>query len=131
MRRGLNEPGKENVSKNGSTGGRDDGHRNGEDAMTTKTFWETFKAEGENVVEKVKQIVHEGNVRRVVVKHDGRKVAEFPLTAGVVGAVLAPVLAAIGALVALMKECTIEIERTSVDGSTKDAALVEAVDEQC
>jgi hypothetical protein len=99
--------------------------------MTTKTVWETFKAEGENVVEKVKQIVHEGNVRRVVVKHDGRKVAEFPLTAGVVGAVLAPVLAAIGALVALMKECTIEIERTSVDGSTKNAAVVEAVDEQC
>jgi hypothetical protein len=99
--------------------------------MTKKTFWETFKAEGENVVEKVKQIVHEGNVRRVVVKHDGRTVAEFPLTAGVVGAVLAPVLAAIGALVALMKECTIEIERTSVDGATKDAAVVESVDEQC
>jgi hypothetical protein len=99
--------------------------------MTKKTFWETFKAEGENVVEKVKQIVHEGNVRRVVVKHDGRNVAEFPLTAGVVGAMLAPVLAAIGALVALMKECTIEIERTSVDGSTKDAAVAEAVDEQC
>src|SRR5690349_20925690 len=79
--------------------------------MRTKTFWESFKAEGENVVEKVKQIVHEGNVRRVVVKHERRTVAEFPLTAGVVGAVLAPVLAAIGALVALMKDCTIEIER--------------------
>lgn len=99
--------------------------------MATKTFLETFKAEGENVVEKVKQIVHEGNVRRVVVKHDGRKVAEFPLTAGVVGAVLAPVLAAIGALVALMKDCTIEIERASVDGSPKGAAIQEAVDEQC
>jgi hypothetical protein len=48
----------------------------------------------------------------VVVKHDGRTVAEFPLTAGVVGAVLAPVLAAIGALGALMKDCTIAIERT-------------------
>jgi uncharacterized protein DUF4342 len=80
--------------------------------MKTKTFWESFKAEGENAVEKVKQIVHEGNVRRVVVKHEGLTVAEFPLTAGVVGAVLAPVLAAIGALVALMKDCTIEIERT-------------------
>lgn len=80
--------------------------------MKTKTFWESFKAEGENVVEKVKQIVHEGNVRRVVVKQNDRIVAEFPLTAGVVGAVLAPVLAAIGALVALMKDCTIEVERT-------------------
>jgi hypothetical protein len=55
----------------------------------------------------VKQIVHEGNVRRVVAKHDGRTVAEFPLTAGVVGVVLAPVLAAMGALVAPIKDCTI------------------------
>ena len=99
--------------------------------MKAKTVWETFKAEGENVVEKVKQIVHEGNVRRVVVKHAGRKVAEFPLTAGVVGAVLAPVLAAIGALVALMKDCTIEIERTPVAGSLKGVAVREPVDEQC
>jgi hypothetical protein len=79
--------------------------------MGEKTFWESFKAEGEGVIEKVKQVIHEGNVRRVVVKHEGRIVAEFPLTAGVVGAVLAPVLAALGALVALLKECTIEIER--------------------
>ena len=99
--------------------------------MTTKTIWETFKAEGENVVERVKEIVHEGNVRRVIVKHDGRNVAEFPLTAGVVGAVLAPVLAAIGALVALMKDCTIEIERMSADGLGKAAAAPEVVDEQC
>ena len=98
--------------------------------MTTKTVWETFKAEGENVVEQVKQIVHEGNVRRVVVKHDGRKVAEFPLTAGVVGAVLAPVLAALGALVALMKDCTIEIERTPADGSPEVDVVPEAVEEQ-
>ena len=46
--------------------------------MDAKTFWESFKAEGENVAEKVRQIVHEGNVRRVVVKHEGRIVAEFP-----------------------------------------------------
>jgi len=83
--------------------------------VNTKTFWESFKAEGENVVEKVRQLVHEGNVRRVVVKQNDRVVAEFPLTAGVVGAVLAPVLAAIGALVALMKDCTIEVERTRTE----------------
>jgi len=80
--------------------------------MNTKTVWDSFKAESENVVEKVKELVHEGNVRRVIVKHEGRVVAEFPLTAGVVGVVLAPVLAAIGALVALMKDCTVEVERT-------------------
>ena len=79
--------------------------------MTTKTVWDSFKAETENVVEKVKELVHEGNVRRVIVKHEGRVVAEFPLTAGVVGVVLAPVLAAIGALVALLKDCTVEVER--------------------
>ena len=74
-------------------------------------YWETFKAESGSVLNKVKMLIHEGNVRRVVVKNDGRTVAEFPLTAGVVGAVLAPVLAAIGALVALMQDCTIEVER--------------------
>jgi Domain of unknown function (DUF4342) len=79
--------------------------------MNTKTVWDSFKAESENVVEKVKELVHEGNVRRVIVKHEGRVVAEFPLTAGVVGVVLAPVLAAIGALVALLKDCTVEVER--------------------
>jgi hypothetical protein len=76
-----------------------------------KTIWESIKTEGENVVERLKQLIHEGNVRRVVIQHQGRTVAEFPLTAGVVGAVLAPVLAAIGAIVALLKDCTIQVER--------------------
>jgi hypothetical protein len=76
-----------------------------------KTVWESFKTESENVVERLKQLIHEGNVRRVVILHQGKSVAEFPLTAGVVGAVLAPVLAAIGAIVALLKDCTIQVER--------------------
>lgn len=99
-----------------------------------RTFWESFKAEGENAVEKVKQVVHAGNVRRVVVKQAGRTVAEFPLTAGVVGAVLAPVLAAIGALVALMKDCTIEIERADAEISRYEERRetpARSVDEQC
>jgi Domain of unknown function (DUF4342) len=102
--------------------------------MDTKTFWESFKAESGNVVERVKELVHEGNVRRVIVKHEGRIVAEFPLTAGVVGVVLAPVLAAIGALVALMKDCTVEVERTRHQVSQKDVRTpvgVGSVDEQC
>ncbi|HEX7670089.1 MAG TPA: DUF4342 domain-containing protein, partial [Polyangiaceae bacterium] len=77
--------------------------------MAEKTTWESFKAEGGSLVEKIKALIHEGNVRRVVVQHEGRTVAEFPLTAGVVGAMLAPVLAAIGALVALLKDCTIQV----------------------
>ena len=83
-----------------------------------KSSWETFKAEG--ILEKLKALVHEGNVRRVVVKHQGRTVAEFPLTAGVVGAVLAPVLAAIAALVALLKDCSIEVERADTDAKSEE-----------
>jgi hypothetical protein len=79
--------------------------------MSDKTFWESFKAESEGVVERLKALIREGNVRRVVVQHEGRTVAEFPLTAGVVGALLAPVVAAIGAIVALLKDCTIHVER--------------------
>ena len=79
--------------------------------MEARTTWETFKAEGEAAVEKVKALIHEGNVRRVVIQHEGRTIAEFPLTAGVVGAVLAPVVAAIAFLVALLKDCTIQVER--------------------
>ena len=101
--------------------------------MDAKTCWESFKAEGENVAEKVKQVVHEGNVRRVVVKHEGRTVAEFPLTAGVVGAVLAPVLAAIAAVVALLKDCTLEVERSGEKVPVKelDPVSTEPVDEVC
>ena len=90
--------------------------------MEVKTYWESFKAEGEAAVDKVKALIHEGNVRRIVVQHEGRTVAEFPLTAGIVGAVLAPVAAAIGALVALLKDCTIQVEREDEDaGKTKRA----------
>jgi len=94
--------------------------------MGDKTYWETFKAESESVITKIKALIHEGNVRRVVIQHQGRSVAEFPLTAGVVGAVLAPVLAAIGALVALLQDCTIHVERESPgadrDETTRTAA---------
>ena len=81
--------------------------------MTDKTFWESFKAESESVVERLKALIKEGNVRRVVIQHEGRTVAEFPLTAGVVGVVLAPVVAAIGAMIALLKDCTIQVERVN------------------
>lgn len=89
--------------------------------MATSTWWESIKAEGEPLVERLRQLIREGNVRRVVIKHEGRTIAEFPLTAGVVGAVLAPVLAAIGALVALLKDCTIEVERERTKAATDEA----------
>jgi hypothetical protein len=83
--------------------------------MAEKTYWESFKADSEAAMDKVKALIHEGNVRRIVVQHEGRTVAEFPLTAGIVGAVLAPVAAAVGALVALLKDCTIQVERDHQD----------------
>lgn len=82
-----------------------------------ETTWESFKAEGANVLEKIKELIRKGNVRRVIIEHQGKTVAEFPVTAGVVGLVLAPMVAAIGALVALLQDCTIHIERTDVPAS--------------
>jgi hypothetical protein len=76
-----------------------------------RTIWETIRLQGNEILDKLKQIIQEGNARKIVIKQDDSIVAEFPLTAGVVGTLLAPVLAAIGALVALLKDCTIEVER--------------------
>jgi len=76
-----------------------------------RTQWETIKADGSQLLDSLKALVHEGNVRRIVVKQKGETVAEFPLSVGVVGAVVAPVLAAIGAMVAVLTDCTIEVER--------------------
>lgn len=73
--------------------------------------WETIKVKGEDLLKRVKQIVHEGNVRRIAIKQGSRTVAEFPVTVGVVGALAAPMLAALGAVAALLTECTIEVER--------------------
>ena len=79
--------------------------------MAKRGAWETVKLQGEQVVDEVRKLIHEGNVRRVVVKQKNEVVAEFPLTVGVVASVAAPVLAAIGALVALLTDCSIDLER--------------------
>jgi len=73
---------------------------------------EDFKVSGENLVKKVKELIKEGNVRKITIKDKkGKELVAFPLTFGVVGAVIAPVLAAIGALAALIGDCTISVER--------------------
>lgn len=78
----------------------------------TKTTKEEFKVSGEELLGKVKSLINEGNVRRIVIKNkDGKQLVEFPLTIGVVGAVIAPVLAAVGAIAALVTECMIVVER--------------------
>jgi hypothetical protein len=77
------------------------------------TFTESFKVAADQLVDAIKQIIHEGNVRRVIIKQDGRAVVEFPITVGVIGTVFAPMLAAAGALAAVLTDCTIEVERTT------------------
>jgi Domain of unknown function (DUF4342) len=79
--------------------------------MSDKTAWESVKAEGGAILDKLKELLREGNIRRVRVRQGDRTIAEFPLTAGVVGALVAPALAAIGALIALAKDCSIDVER--------------------
>jgi hypothetical protein len=83
-----------------------------------RTVWETIKLQGIELLDTLKQIIHEGNARRIVVKQEDKVVAEFPLTAGVVGTLVAPVLAAIGALVALLKDCSIEVERATSNSAS-------------
>lgn len=73
---------------------------------------EEFRVNGDKVVAKIKEIVHEGTIRRVLIKNDdGKVLIDIPLTFGVVGALLAPQLAAIGALAALVTQCTIVVEK--------------------
>lgn len=73
---------------------------------------ESFRINGEELVQKVKELIKEGNVRKITIKDkNGKELVVFPLTIGVVGAVIAPVLAAVGALAALIGECTISVER--------------------
>jgi len=77
--------------------------------MATK---ETFSINGETLLKKVKELIDEGNVRKITITDkSGKEVMTFPLTIGVVGALLLPVLAAVGALAALIGECTITVER--------------------
>ena len=73
---------------------------------------ETFKVKGEELLTKVKQLVKEGNVRKISIKDKkGKTLVEFPLTVGVVGVLLIPVWAAVGAIAALVTECSITVER--------------------
>ena len=87
-----------------------------------ETYTESFRVAGQQLVDAVKKLIHEGNVRRVIIKHEGTTVVEFPLTVGVIGVVLAPALAAVAAVAAALKECTVEVERTEPPVEKKGAA---------
>lgn len=75
---------------------------------------EEFQINGEEVIAKLKELLHEGNIRRITIKNEeGRVIADIPLTFGVVGVWLAPQLAAIGAIAALLTKCTLVVEKDS------------------
>jgi hypothetical protein len=73
---------------------------------------EEFHVNGEDLIARIKKLVHEGNIRRIIIKDkDGKVLIEFPMTLGVVGMLLAPTLAAVGAIAALVTEATIVVEK--------------------
>jgi hypothetical protein len=73
---------------------------------------EEFKVEGEKLLARIKELIHQGNIRRVIIKDkDGKVMIEFPMTFGVAGVLIAPQLAAIGAIAALLTEATVVVEK--------------------
>jgi len=79
---------------------------------SSQTTSEQFRVYGHEALKKIKELIKEGNIRRIIIKDEkGKTLVEFPVTFAVVGTVFAPVLAAIGALAAVLNKCTIEVER--------------------
>lgn len=77
-----------------------------------KSHTEEFKVSGEGLLAKIKELIREGNIRRIIIKNEeGKTLVELPVTLGVVGIALAPMLAAVGAIAALVSNCTIVVER--------------------
>lgn len=94
----------------------------------SKQFTEEFKVKGEELLQKVKKLIHEGNVRRIIIQNEkGQTYLEIPLTIGVVGAALLPIWAAIGALAAVAANFTIKVVRKEEEDDTVE---VENVDEE-
>ena len=85
-----------------------------EEKKDGKTTFEEFRVTGGEILDKIKEILHEGNVRRIILKDEkGKTFMELPLTVGVVGALVAPVLAAVGAVAALASNLTIVVEKVA------------------
>lgn len=81
--------------------------------MTENTRTEEFKIDGEKLIAKIKELIHEGNIRKMIIKDkEGKVLMEIPMTFGVVGVLLAPQLAAIGAIAALVTEATLVVEKS-------------------
>jgi hypothetical protein len=95
-----------------------------------KTWREKLEGTTEQILAQIKKLIDEGNIRKVVVKQRGRVVAEFPLTVGVVGTVIAPLAAAIGALTAVLAECTIEVEKVADEDRPVTTIVATGTDDQ-
>jgi hypothetical protein len=93
--------------------------------MADKTIWETIETTGEQLLKTVKNIVEAGNVRRVRIRQSDRTIAEFPLTVGVIGTVFAPMLVAVGALAAVLTECSIDVEKVATKGTPAEGIQAE------
>jgi Domain of unknown function (DUF4342) len=77
---------------------------------------EQFRVSGDELLAKVRELLHEGNVRRIIIRNDkGQTIVEVPLTLGVIGAALLPVLAAVGAIAAIATDCELVVERRDPD----------------
>jgi hypothetical protein len=92
------------------------------DSDAVKTIQERIQTEGPDMVERVKQLAGEAGVRRIAIQHEGRTLFEFPLAIGVVGALIAPQLAALGAVAALVTNCTITVDREDTAGGSGGGA---------
>ncbi len=82
-----------------------------EEGADGETWQQRIKVTGGDLVDKVESLIREGNVRRIIVRHQGRTLVEIPVTVGVIGAVLLPSLAALGAIAAMVSECTVVVQR--------------------
>ena len=88
-------------------------------AQNEKSYHESFKVSGDEILSKVKEIIKEGNARRIIIKNEkDETIMEFPLTIGAIGVVLAPLFAAVGALAALAMNCTILVEKRAGEDGT-------------
>lgn len=90
--------------------------------MEKETFKEEFKIKGEELIAKIKELIHEGNVRRLIIKdEEGKTYLEIPVTIGVIGAFVAPVLAAVGAIAAMVANLKVEVVRQAEERTGEHA----------
>jgi hypothetical protein len=107
--------------------------------FATEKRTEQYRTKGEKLVARVRELVREGNVRRITIRNeDGRPLIEVPLTVGVVGAVLVPTWAALAAIAAIVTDCSIEVERAAASSDeepeprvTRPVGLEHEVDTEC